>query len=180
MHAVQCSGGTIQALGDLSQYLGRGCQIINGPLILNNLPSASALPETALIFAFQSVTQITGGLSVINNAYLPTLDCFSNLQVSSIVYLVQNDGLVTAHLPLLSNGSNIGVSNDRHLCAGNYPYGPGNCSVVDIRAIFSLSGVNATQFNSTQQQIVLNLLATAITVTISQVRGTQFEKRNSE
>ena len=165
--AVQCAGGSVNSLATLQPYIGMSCQVITGPLIISNLPAN--IGDLLLLSAFQNVTQINGGLSITNNLWLATLDCFQSLKTSGLLYIIGNEGLVDARIPNLSPNTSVVVSSNRRLCPLNYPLAGGVCSVIDLDASFHLSGITAAQFMSPQQTLFERTIAAMVTANISHV-----------
>ena len=163
---MQCSGGFVTSVATLQPFVGAGCQVLTSPLTLSALPS---IDPSVLLAAFANVSAISGGLSVNSNSFLVTLDCFQSLKTPGIVYVVNNDALVDARLPLLANTTNIVVSGNRHLCPLNFPNGTGECSVIDVQASLFMTGVTAAQFTPAQAFDLWKALNTSVTAAISEV-----------
>ena len=159
-HIVNCPGTTITTSSDLAPYISGYCQIITGPLVLSALDSS--VTEASLITSFSHVTSITGGLSVTGTSSLATLDCFSSLSSSPVVYIVDNSGLVDARLPLLNRSASVVVTNNNRLCPLNYPLATGSCGVIDVTTTIYLTALNFTNFTLAEQQRMVSTLQAAL------------------
>ena len=145
---------------DLQPYLESACTHITGPLALVNM--ASTVTPTLLRAALGSVTHIDGGLVVSGNPYLVTLDFLAALRSTAAVYVVNNDALVDARMPLLNASAPMQVAFNRRLCPLNFPLASGSCGLVDVVAVAAVDGLAAAAFQTSQAQITA-LLTDAVT-----------------
>ncbi len=166
---VICPGASISTLSDVTTFASRECTTVNGSLIINNLNAL--VPEASLSLAFGKIVSITSGLSVINNLYLATLDAFTKLVSTPVVYVLNNDGLVDARIPTLLPNTSIIVENNRRLCPLNYPLQPGSCSVLKVQTTFALASTTSTTTTTASEiQRISNAITSNTNISITDVR----------
>ena len=116
---VLCEAFPISDDASLSFYRGKGCTIIVGDLYITNLPLS--IFRAILLTAIGSVREIRGTVFMLDNAYIPAMTFFSELQSLRGVVYRNNPSLTDARLVKLErlDTAPVIIGCDR-LCPARY------------------------------------------------------------